>query len=395
MAIYRLPPIAKRSGTHYNSRRISTAILQEAPMTERVYNFAPGPAVLPEPVLAQAQCDLMALPDVGASILEISHRSQAFREIIEAAEANLRNLLAIPDHYAVLFLQGGSRLQFSMIPMNLLTPEQPSADYLISGSWGKHAYKEAKKFGPMQRAWDGGDSSYRQLPEDADLQRNPEAAYFHFTSNETIQGVQFATEPEVGEVPLVCDASSDFLHRPLPIERYGLIYACAQKNAGPAGVTLVIVRKDLLARSRDNLPIYLNYNAQAEAGSLMNTAPTFAIYIVRLVTAWLLHEIGGLECMHQRNRAKAQMLYEVIDHSGDFYQGHARPQDRSLMNVVFRLPTEELTQKFVAQAQERGMTSLAGHRSVGGIRASIYNAMPPAGVEALRDFMLKFQDKNS
>jgi phosphoserine aminotransferase len=350
--------------------------------------------VLPEPVLATAQRDLMALPGVGASILEISHRDKPFREIIEAAEANLRTLLAIPDDYAVLFLQGGSRLQFSMIPMNLLTSEQLSADYLISGSWGKHAQKEAEKFGPMQLAWNGDDSSYSRLPDRSDLQLNPNAAYLHYTSNETIQGVQFATEPEVGDVPLVCDASSDFLHRPTPIERYGLLYACAQKNAGPAGVTVVIVRKDLLARSRDDLPIYMNYKAQADAGSLMNTAPTFAIYIVRLVTEWLLHEIGGLESMYQRNHEKARLLYEVVDNSDDFYQGHARPRDRSLMNVVFRLSSDELTQWFLSQANDRGLTSLAGHRSVGGIRASIYNAMPLAGVEALRDFMLEFQDKN-
>jgi phosphoserine aminotransferase len=363
-------------------------------MTQRIYNFSAGPAVLPETVLATAQRDMLALPGAGASILEISHRSQPFREIIEAAEANLRTLLAISDEYAVLFLQGGSRLQFSMIPMNLLSSEQPSADYLISGSWGKHAYKEANKFGQMQVAWNGEDSSYSRLPDGSDLQRNPSAAYLHYTSNETIQGVQFATEPVVGEVPLVCDASSDFLHRPLPIDRYGLIYACAQKNAGPAGVTLVIVRKDLLARSRDELPIYLNYKAHADAGSLMNTAPTFAIYIVRLVTEWLLHEIGGLEKMHQRNQLKARMLYEAMDTSDGFYQGHARVQNRSLMNVVFRLPSDALTQSFLSQASDRSFKSLAGHRSVGGIRASIYNAMPLAGVEGLRDFMLEFRDKN-
>lgn len=364
-------------------------------MTQRIYNFSPGPAVLPEPVLATAQRDLLALPGVGASILEISHRSQPFREILEAAEANLRTLLAIPDDYAVLFLQGGSRLQFSMIPMNLLTAKQPSADYLISGAWGKHAYREAGKSGPMQVAWNGADSCYDRIPDNSDLQLNPDAAYLHYTSNETIQGVQFASEPEVGDVPLVCDASSDFLHRPLSIERYGLIYACAQKNAGPAGVTIVIVDKNLLDRCQENLPIYLNYQAHADAGSLMNTAPTFAIYIVRLVTEWLLHDIGGLASMYLLNQAKARLLYEVIDASGDFYQGHARIQDRSLMNVVFRLPSDELTQAFLAGAKDRSLTSLAGHRSVGGIRASIYNAMPRSGVEGLRDFMLEFQDKNS
>ena len=364
-------------------------------MTQRIDNFSAGPAVRPEPVLATAQRDLMALPGVGASILEISHRSQQFGEILNAAEANLRSLLAIPDNYAVLFLQGGSRLQFSMVPMNLLTSEQLSAAYLISGAWGKHAYREALKSGPMQILWDGDSSHYDRLPKAFDPQVDSNAAYLHYTSNETIQGVQFATEPEVGDVPLICDASSDFLYRPLPIERYGLIYACAQKNAGPAGVTIVIVRKDLLERSRKELPAYLNYQAHAQAGSLLNTAPTFAIYLVRLVTEWLLQDIGGLANMHLLNQEKASLLYEVIDASDGFYQGHALPQDRSLMNVVFRLPSEELTQAFLAGAKERSMTSLAGHRSVGGIRASIYNAMPKSGVESLRDFMQEFQINNS
>ncbi len=363
-------------------------------MTQRVYNFAAGPAVLPESVLARAQRDLLALPGVGSSVMEISHRSKAFREIIEAAEANLRQLLGISDDYAVLFLQGGSRLQFSMIPMNLLTAEQGSADYLITGSWGNLALIEAQKHGEMRVAWNGSDSNYDRLPSSADLTLNPDAAYVHYTSNETIQGVQFSSEPDVGNVPLVCDRSSDFLHKPLPIERYGLIYACAQKNAGPAGVTIVILRKNLLDRCRDDLPIYLNYRQHADAGSLMNTAPTFAIYMVRLVTDWLVNDIGGLGKMHQINQAKAEMLYGVIDANPDFYQGHAQAEDRSLMNVTFRLPSDELTKLFLAQAEDRSLTALAGHRSVGGIRASIYNAMPVAGVETLRDFMIEFCKKN-
>jgi phosphoserine aminotransferase len=364
-------------------------------MTQRVYNFSAGPAVLPEPVLAQAQRDLMALPGVGASILEISHRSKAFREIIEGAEANLRSLLGISDEYSVLFLQGGSRLQFSMIPMNLLTDQHESADYLLTGSWGNHSLKEARKHGPMHVVWDGKESGYDRLPAAADLDLSPKAAYLHFTSNETIQGVQFQQEPEVGGVPLVCDASSDFLHKPIPVNRYGLIYACAQKNAGPAGVTVVIMRKDLLERSKENLPAYMSYKLHADAGSLMNTAPTFAIYIVRLVTEWLANEIGGLEKMAEINAAKARMLYDAIDQSGGFYQGHAQTKDRSVMNVAFRLPSDDKTGEFLAQAADCKLTTLAGHRSVGGIRASIYNAMPTAGVEALRDFMVKFQRTNS
>lgn len=364
-------------------------------MTQRAYNFSPGPAVLPEPVLAEVQRDMLALPTARASILEISHRSKTFKEILAAAEANLRKLLAVPDNYVVLFLQGGSRLQFSMIPMNLLSAGQASADYLVTGSWSKYALKEAQKEGDVRVAWDGKDGNYSRVPGAGEWQVDARAAYLHYTSNETIHGVQFADEPAAGDVPLVCDASSDFLHKPVPIERYGLLYACAQKNAGPAGVTIVVMRKDLLERSRDDLPSYLNYRIHADEGSLMNTAPTFAIYVVRLVTDWLLNSIGGLEKMQAQNQKKAQMLYDVIDASGGFYAGHAHPECRSLMNVVFRLPSDELTKKFVAEAEKHDLTDLGGHRSVGGIRASIYNAMPVAGVETLREFMIKFRDENA
>jgi len=364
-------------------------------MTQRAYNFSAGPAVLPEPVLAEVQRDLMALPSDKASILEISHRGKTFKEIIAAAEANLRKLLQIPDSYAVLFLQGGSRLQFSMVPMNLLDEGHPSADYVLTGSWSKNSLKEGQKLGDMRIIWDGGDDNYTRLPADAELQVDPRAAYLHYCCNETIHGVQFRSEPASGDVPLVCDASSDFLYKPIPIERYGIVYACAQKNSGPAGVTIVVIRKDLLERSRDNLPSYLNYKVQAEAGSLMNTAPTFAIYVVRMVTDWLLNEIGGLEKMYAQNQKKAKMLYDVLDASDGFYAGHAQPECRSVMNVVFRLPSDELTKKFVAEAAEHDLTNLGGHRSVGGVRASIYNAMPVAGVETLRDFMIRFRDANA
>ncbi len=362
-------------------------------MTQRVYNFAAGPAALPVPVLEEIQRDMLALPGAGASILEISHRSKAFGPIIAFAEDNLRKLLAIPDDYAVLFLQGGSRLQFSMVPMNLLGRGQV-ADYILTGSWGNDALKEAKKEGETRVAWDGKATNYDRLPERGDLNFDPQAAYVHYTSNETIQGVQFAAEPEVGDVPLVCDASSDFLCRPLPIKKYGLIYACAQKNSGPAGVTIVIIRKELLKRSEARLPGYLNYQTHADNGSLWNTPNTFGIYVVKLVTDWLLNQIGGLKAMHQLNLGKARMLYDVLDHSGGFYAGHAQPQCRSLMNVTFRLPSEELTDKFVAEAKARGLEELKGHRSVGGIRASIYNAMSRAGVEALAEFMQEFREKN-
>lgn len=362
-------------------------------MTQRAYNFAAGPAALPEPVLAKAQQEMMALPGPRASVMEISHRSSTFKEIIGAAEANIRKLLAVPDNYSVLFLQGGGRLQFSMIPMNLLT-EQAKADYVLTGSWGKHALKEANKRGEMNVAWDGSDTGFSQTPSDDQLSLTAGADYAYYVCNETIEGVQFPTEPNVGDVPLVCDASSDFMHKPLDLTKYGLIYACAQKNIGPAGVTVVVMRNDLLKRSSDELPIYMNYKAHADAGSLMNTAPTFAIYMVRLVTDWLLEEVGGLDKMYEINKSKAKMLYDVIDEHADFYQGHAKPESRSLMNVAFRLPSDELTQKFLAESEEQNMTALGGHRSVGGIRASIYNAMPVAGVEALRDFMIAFCKKN-
>ena len=367
-------------------------------MTRRAYNFAAGPAVLPESVLEQAQRELLALPGARASVMEISHRNAVFKEILAAAEANLRQLLSIPDDYSVLFLQGGSRLQFSMVPMNLLTENWPSADYILTGAWGRQALEEAKKCGEIRTAWDGGDqkysANYSTVPAAGDLSLNTDAAFVHYTCNETIEGVQFTGEPTTGDVPLVCDASSDFLHKPLDISRYGLIYACAQKNMGLAGVTIVVIRNDLLERSSDQLPGYMNYKAHADQGSLFNTAPTFAIYVVRLVTDWLRSEIGGLEKMHARNQQKAGLLYEVIDTSGDFYQGHAQASCRSLMNVVFRLPSEQLNQAFLTEAAEQNMTALAGHRSVGGIRASIYNAMPVAGVEALRDFMKDFCKKN-
>ena len=363
-------------------------------MSERHYNFAAGPAVLPVPVLEQIQREMLAMPGVGASILEISHRSKPFVAILEGAATNLRKLLLIGDDYEVLFLQGGGRLMFSMVPMNLAGTGQ-SADYIVTGSWGKYALKEAQQLGQARAAWDGKEGNYTQLPATGELKLDAEAAYVHFTSNETIEGVQFAEEPIVNNVPLVCDASSDFLHRPLDVAKYGLIYACAQKNAGPAGVTIVIVRKDLLARSGDKLPGYLNLRLHAENDSLWNTAPTFAIYVVKLVTDWLLTEYGGLAEMYKVNQRKAKLLYDLLDQYPDFYRGHSCSECRSLMNVTFRLPNEELTERFVAEARRRGLTELKGHRSVGGIRASIYNAMPLAGVEALRDFMLEFAKRGA
>lgn len=357
-------------------------------MTQRVWNFSAGPGMLPLSVLEEAQRDLLALPGVGMSVLEISHRSKWFDAIIEEAEQNLRDILHLPSHYKVLFLQGGASLQFAMVPMNLLGGG--SADYIITGSWGEKAYKEAVKVGRARIAWNGKSENYTRIPRSEELDLDPNSAYVHFTSNETIHGVQFPTEPNVRDRPLVCDASSDFLSRPIPIERYALIYAGAQKNAGPAGVTIVIIREDTLERTPANMPAMLDYRLQAENRSLYNTPPVFAIYMVMLVARWLRDTIGGLERMHQINREKAQLLYDVIDRSEGFYRGHTHPEYRSIMNVTWRLPSEELEKEFLKEAQEHQLYELKGHRSVGGCRASLYNTVPIEGVRALRDFMLDF-----
>ena len=362
-------------------------------MTQRVWNFSAGPGVLPLPVLEEAQRDLLCLPGVGASVLEISHRSKHFDAIIHEAEANLRQLLSIPDHYHVLFLQGGASLQFAMVAMNLLG--DGSADYLITGSWGEKALKEAQLIGKARAIWNGKPENFVRTPRPDEYTIDPNARYVHFTSNETIQGIQFPAEPETGDVPLVCDASSDFLSRPIDVKRYGLIYAGAQKNVGPAGVTIVIIRQDMLEQVPDDLPTMLNYTVHVEHRSLYNTPPVFAVYVVMLVTRWLLENIGGLEQMHAINQQKAQLLYEAIDRSEGFYRGHAQPDSRSLMNATWRLPSEELEVQFVKEAKEAGLHELKGHRSVGGIRASMYNAMPIEGVRTLVEFMEHFRQKHA
>jgi phosphoserine aminotransferase len=362
-------------------------------MTQRIYNFSAGPAVLPLEVLEEAQRDLVALPGVGMSVLEISHRSKPFDAIIHGAEANLRQLLGVPDNYKVLFLQGGASLQFTMVPMNLL-PKGQSADYINTGVWSTGAIKEAKKLGTVRVAGSTEDSHFTRIPAQEELRLDPGAAYTHFTSNNTIYGTQWRHEPETGSVPLVCDSSSDFLSRPLTVAKYGLIYAGAQKNAGPAGVTIVIVRKDLLERVPQGLPSLLDYRLLAEKESLYNTPPVFAIYIAGLVFKWLKEKIGGLEMIAQKNEAKAKVLYDAIDSSSGFYRGHSEPDSRSLMNVTFRLPTEELEKKFVSESTASGMDGLKGHRSVGGLRASIYNAFPADGTAKLAEFMKSFQARN-
>ena len=358
---------------------------------DRVFNFSPGPAVLPLEVLERARDEMLSLPGVGISILEVSHRSPPFDRILEDTLNDLRALLGIGADHEIVFLQGGASLQFSMVPMNLLRGQPGPADYLITGTWGQTGAKEARREGRVHVAWDGADSKYDRLPAPGEVQLSPDAAYLHVTSNETIQGVQWKHDPVFGRAPLVCDCSSDFLSRPIDVAKYGLIYACAQKNAGIAGVTAVIIRKDLLERSRDDLPTMLDYRTHVKNGSRSNTPPVFAIYILGLVCNWISDRMGGLPGMARHNAAKAKLLYDVLDESGGFYAGHARPECRSDMNVTFRVPDEACEKAFVAAATTRGLMDLKGHRSVGGIRASIYNAMPIAGVEAIRDFMLDFQ----
>jgi phosphoserine aminotransferase len=360
-------------------------------MTERIFNFSAGPAIMPVPVLEEAQRDLLALPGVGMSVMEISHRSKTFDEIIQGAEAGLRELLNIPKDYSVLFLQGGASLQFAMVPMNFLSLDG-SADYIVTGSWGKKAVKEAQKFGTVDLAANLADGGFTRVPGQNELHLNPSAAYVHITSNETIEGVEWKNEPEVGDVPLVSDASSNILSRPIPIEKYGIIYAGAQKNMGPSGVTLVIIREDLLPRIREGLATMLDYRTHAKDKSLHNTPNTWGIYLINLVCKWLKDK-GGLAAMQQENEEKAKLLYDAVD-ATEFYRGHADPDSRSIMNVTFRLPSEDLEKKFASEATAAGMDGLKGHRSVGGIRASIYNAFPREGCEALVEFMKEFERKN-
>ncbi len=361
-------------------------------MADRIFNFSPGPAVLPVPVLDQARDEMLALPGVGMSVLEISHRSPAFDRILDETLSGLRRLLAIGDDYEVLLLQGGASLQFSMLPMNLLRGQPRKGDYILTGTWGATAIKEAVREGEVHVAWDGAATNFDRLPAADDIALSDQPAYVHLTSNETIQGVQWKAMPDFGATPLVCDCSSDFLSRPIDVSQHGLIYACAQKNAGIAGVTVVIIRKDLLERSQDNLPRMLDYRTYVKEGSRPNTPPVFAVYVLGLVCRWLQDEIGGLEAMSRHNASKAKLLYDVLDASEGFYAGHALPECRSDMNVTFRLPDAALEKDFVTTASVKGLVDLKGHRSVGGIRASIYNAMPVAGVEALRDHMLAFME---
>lgn len=359
---------------------------------KRIHNFSAGPGVLPVEVLEQAQAEMVSYPGAGMSVMEMSHRSAAFEEIIHNAEANLRRVANIPNNYKVIFLQGGASLQFAMVPMNFL-PKDKEADYILTGSWSQLALKEAKKFGQTRVVATTEATNFNRIPAQSELKLNPEAAYVHFTSNNTIFGTEWFVEPEAGNVPLICDASSDILSHPLDINKYGLIYAGAQKNMGPSGVTVVIVREDLLERVPANLPTMLDYKLQAEKESMYNTPPTYSVYILGLVMKWLL-SIGGLTEIEKRNIEKSSLVYAAIDNSQGFYLGHAEPNSRSRMNVTFRLPSEELEKKFVKESTAAGLDNLKGHRSVGGLRASLYNALPLESAQALVSFMEDFQKRN-
>ncbi len=361
-------------------------------MTQRIYNFSAGPAVLPTEVLEKAQKEMLSLGGIGMSVMEISHRSKPFEAILSGAGGGIRELLSVPDNYKILFLQGGASLQFSMIPLNFLGKNE-TADYVVTGTWGKKAVKEAKRCGAVNTIFSTAETNFKSVPAQDELSFSENANYVHYTSNETIEGVEFKYDLDGRGIPVVCDASSNILSKPLDIEKHALIYAGAQKNIGPSGVTLVIIRDDLIEKVPENQHSMLDYRAIAENDSMLNTPNTWGIYIINLVCEHLKKH-GGLVRMEEKNEEKAKLLYEAIDASDGFYLGHADKTARSLMNVTFRLPSEELEKQFADEATAQGLDGLKGHRSVGGIRASIYNAFPKEGVEVLVDFMKDFTQKN-
>lgn len=357
-------------------------------------NFSGGPGALPVSVLAEIQQAILEVPGTRLSILGISHRSDWFAQAIQELESNVRTLLGIGTDYHVLMLQGGATQQFSMIPMTLLRGKRHAAEYLQTGYWSSKPIAEARREGPVRVLWNGHADGYRRLPTDQELDFSPDASYLHYVSNETVEGLQFHRVLGRDDVPRVCDMSSDFLSRPCEAERFSIIYAHAQKNIGPAGVTLVLLKDAILDGANTDLPDFLNYRTQIAAHSNFNTPPVFSIYVTLLVTRWLLHQVGGLVAMDQINQEKASKLYRAVDESDHFYSGHADLRDRSLMNVVFRLPSPELDARFLAAAHDAGFAGLGGHRAIGGIRASIYNALESAAVDKLLNFMQDFQRQN-
>lgn len=359
---------------------------------DRVYNFSAGPSMLPLEVLEKVQASLLNYEGSGQSVMEMSHRSKEFKKIAEDAEANLRKLMDIPDNYKVLFLQGGGTLQFSMVPLNLLKNSK-KADYIVTGTWAKKAYKEATKFGDIKVAASSEADTFTWIPKVKKEDFRPDADYVYFTDNNTIYGTEYNYVPETGDIPLVSDMSSNILSRKVDVSKFGLIWAGAQKNVAPAGVTIVIVREDLIGHADASVPTYLDYKIHADNDSMYNTPPCFSIYVAGEVFKYLL-EKGGIEAQQKANEEKAALLYDAID-SSKLFQSPVAKEDRSLMNVVFVTGDADLDKKFVAEAKAEGLINLAGHRSIGGMRASIYNAMPKEGVEKLIAFMKKFEAENA
>lgn len=358
-------------------------------MPERVYNFYPGPATLPLEVLEQVQDELVNFKNSGMSILETSHRSQTVENIVEETETLMKELLGADDKFRVLFLQGGASTQFAMVPMNFLNKTK-TADYILTGRWSDKAVKEAELYGKVHIAASSKESNYKYIPGEEEINTSSNPEYIHITTNNTVAGTQWKHIPDFGKVPVVADMSSDILSRSIDINKFGLIYAGAQKNLGPAGVTVVVINKDFMERAEKGLPTMLSYATHANKNSLYNTPPVFSIYVVNLVLKWI-KEQGGVKQIENRNELKAKYIYDVIDKSGGFYKGHARKDSRSFMNITFTMDNEDLEHEFIREAEANGFIGLKGHRSVGGLRASVYNAMPVEGCKALADFMEEFQ----
>ena len=359
----------------------------------RVFNFSAGPSMLPEAVLTKAAAEMLDYEGSGQSVMEMSHRSKVYQSIIDTTEALLREIMNIPDNYKVLFLQGGASSQFAMVPMNLMTGSG-KADYIITGQWAKKAYKEAARYGAARAVASSEDKTFSYIPKVAKEDLDPEADYVHICMNNTIYGTVYHDLPDTGDVPLVADISSCILSRPIDVSKFGVLYAGAQKNMAPSGVTVVIIREDLIGKAMDITPTMFNYQTHADNCSMFNTPPCYTIYVMKLVLEWIKNEVGGLEKMWEINEKKAKMLYDFLDGSA-LFRGTVVPEDRSLMNVPFVTGNDELDAKFVKEATAAGFVNIKGHRSVGGMRASIYNAMPVAGVEALVAFMKKFEEENT
>lgn len=358
----------------------------------QTYNFNPGPAILPPPVLEQVQRELRDYQGHGMSIMEMSHRAKEYEQINAEAEARIKHLLDLGDDYRVVFLQGGASLQFAMVPLNFLH-SGTVADFLMTGSWSEKAYEEAKRIGETHIVASTSEEQYRRIPQASEMSFSSNAAYVHITSNNTIYGTQWHDWPDIGDRPLIADMSSDILSRPLDAQKFALIYAGAQKNMGPSGVTVAIIRADLLEQAATSVPKILQYATHVKGKSLYHTPPTFGVYVLNLVLEWIINS-GGLAAIEERNQQKAQVVYDAVDRSGGFYIGHAAPESRSLMNATFRLPSQELEQQFANEAKAVGMVGLGGHRSVGGIRVSMYNAMSLEGCTVLADFMDTFLRQN-